>query len=299
MAGATKRVNVLERPSRTARAAALGRAAGFAGHRDTWAEQVLPWRDAVLARRMRRLVGADASPRGSRVLQPLLGGLTAHATLRMLAIDECVRAAIADGIEQVVIVGAGLDTRAWRLDELASARVLELDLPGTQEAKQLRLAGTPVRAAQLRFVPVDLHRADLDWVLGDAGHDPDEPTLWLWEAVAMYIPPASVRATAEVLGARSAARSRLAMTFVVPDLLGEGRLGRALAPGARALFDALGEPVRTSLSHEQVTDLLHEAGFDRVEVTDSAAWARAAGLQAPRNPLGAERLAVATRSTRA
>jgi methyltransferase (TIGR00027 family) len=289
-------MSVLQRPSRTARAAALGRAVGFAGHRDTWAEQVLPWRDAVLARRMRRLMGADAAPGDSRVLRPLLGGLTAHATLRMVAIDECVRQSIEDGIEQVVIVGAGLDTRAWRLDELAAARVLELDLPGTQEAKQLRLAGTPARAAQVDFVPVDLHRADLDWVLGDAGHDRDAPTLWLWEAVAMYIPPASVHATAEVLGARSAAGSRLAMTFVVPDLLGEGRVGRALAPGARALFDALGEPVRTALTHDEVVDLLRDAGFDRVEISDSAAWARSAGLEAPRNPLGAERLAVATRT---
>jgi methyltransferase (TIGR00027 family) len=290
-------MSVLQRPSRTARAAALGRAVGFAGHRDTWAEQVLPWRDAVLARRMRRLMGADAAPGDSRVLRGLLGGLTAHATLRMLAVDECVRQAVAAGIEQVVIVGAGLDTRAWRLDELAEARVLELDLPRTQEAKQLRLAGTPMRAAQVDFVAVDLHRADLDWVLGNAGHEPDQPTLWLWEAVAMYIPPASVRATAEVLGARSAPGSRLAMTFVVPDLLGEGRLGRVLAPGARALFDALGEPVRTALTHDEVAELLHEAGFDQVEITDSAAWARSAGLDAPRNPLGAERLAVASRTS--
>lgn len=285
------------RPSRTARAAALGRTVGFAGHRDAWAEQVLPWRDAALARRLRSRVGAEAGQGEGRLLRPLLGGLAAHATLRMLAIDECVRAGVAEGAGQVVIVGAGLDTRAWRLTELAEARVIELDLPAIQEEKRLRLAGAPVRAADLRFVPVDLHRADLDWVLADVGHDADRPTVWIWEAVAMYLPTASVRATAEVLASRSAPGSRLAMTFVVPDLLGTGGLGRALAPGARALFEVLGEPVRTVLRPQEVVDLLTGVGFDEVEISDSATWATEAGLSPPRDLLGAERLAVATMAT--
>lgn len=287
---------MLERPSPTARLAALGRAVGFAGYRDTWAEQVLPWRDAMLARRMHGRVGISTAPGDGRLLRPLVGGLAAHATLRMVAIDDCVRAAVSSGVAQVVIVGAGLDTRAWRLDELAGARVLELDLPGTQDAKRLRLAGAPVRASEVRFVPVDLHRADLGWVLTDAGHLAGEPTLWVWEAVAMYLPPASVRATAEVLAARSAPGSRLAMTFVVPELVGESRIGRALTPGARALFDALGEPVRTALSHDDLADLLTGAGFGEIEISDSAAWARSVGLEPPRDPLGAERLAVAARA---
>lgn len=287
-------MSTAERPSRTARLAALGRAVGFAGHRDTWAEQVLPWRDVVLARRLRPLVGADAGPRSGRLLRPVLGGLAAHATLRMLAIDACVRTGAAAGIEQVAVVGAGLDTRAWRLDELARSSVLELDLAGTQDAKRLRMAGVGVRAAGIRFVPVDLDRADLEWVLRDAGHDPDVPTTWILEGVAMYLPLPSVRATLESLGARSAPGSRLAMSFVVPDLLGSGGVGRALSPGARALFDAIGEPIRTVLAPDEVRDLLAGAGFDDVEVSDSATWAVAAELAPPRDPLGAERLAVAT-----
>lgn len=286
-------MSVAERPSRTARLAALGRAVGFAGHRDTWAEQVLPWRDVVLARRLRPLVGADAGPTSGRLLRPLLGGLAAHATLRMLAIDACVRTGAAAGIRQVVVLGAGLDTRAWRLDELASSSVLELDLAGTQDAKRLRMAGVGVRAARIHFVPVDLHRADLDWVLGDAGHDPHAPTTWIWEGVAMYLPLPSVRATLDSLGAHSAPGSRLAMSFVVPDLLGSG-VGRALSPGARALFDAIGERIRTVLTPDEARDLLIGAGFDEVAVSDSAAWAVAAELAPPRDPLGAERLAVAT-----
>ncbi len=268
---------------------------GFAGHRDTWAEQVLPWRDAILARRLRMRIGVDADPDARRALRGLLGGMAAHMTLRMVAIDDCVRAGVAAGARQVVILGAGLDTRAWRLHELADASVLELDLPETQRVKRLRLGGAPVRAAQLRFVPADLHRADLGWVLGDAGHDPDVPTVWLWEAVAMYVPLASVRATLEVLGARSAAGSRLAMTFAVPDLLGAGTVGRTLNPGARAVFDLLGEPMRTVLSEQEAVDLLGEAGFGDVEITDSATWAASAATRMPRDPLGAERLAVARR----
>jgi methyltransferase (TIGR00027 family) len=246
-----------------------------------------------VARRLRTRIGVDADPDARRALRGVLGGAVAHMCLRMLAIDEATRAAMAAGIDQVVLLGAGLDTRAWRLAELAGARVLELDLPETQEAKRLRLAGVPLQAREIRFVPVDLHRADLDWILGDVGHDASRPTLWVWEAVAMYVPLPSVHATLEVLGGRSAAGSHLAMTFAVPEGLGPGRVGRALGPAARALFDLLGEPMRTLLHEEEVTALVRAAGFTEIEVSDSAAWAETAGTEVPRDPLGAERLTVA------
>jgi methyltransferase (TIGR00027 family) len=279
------------RPSRTARAAALGRAVGFDGHRDTLAEQLLPWRDAALARRLRYRV--DGTGRSSRLLRSVTGVLAAHTTLRMVAIDEQVRDAVAAGTRQVVILGAGLDTRAWRLPELGATRVLELDLPQTQNGKRLRLGGTPARAEEVRFVPVDLHRADLDWVLGHAGHDARDPTVWILEGLTMYLPHPSVRATLAGVAGRSAPGSRLAMTFAVPEVLGDSGPGRALAPGARAVFELLGEPLRTLLAEDEVRTLLLELGADDVAISDFTAWAQAAGLRPPPNPLAAERLAVA------
>jgi methyltransferase (TIGR00027 family) len=283
------------RPSRTARAAALGRAIGIDGFHDTLAEQLLPWRDVVLARRLRRRLEGGESGRSGRLLRAVAGGFFAHAALRMLAIDRIVCAAVADGVSQVVLVGAGLDTRAWRLPELSSARVFEVDLPQTQDDKRRRLGGTPARADEVRFVAADLHRADLDWVLGHAGHAADEPTMWVAEAVAMYLPEPSVRATVATLAGRSAPGSRIALTFAVPELLGARGPGRALNPGARALFDLIGEPLETTLEEADVLALLAEVGFADAEVTDYSRWARDAGIEPPRNPLAAERLAVAVR----
>ncbi len=280
------------RPSRTARAAALGRAVGYAGHRDDLAEQLLPWRDAALARRLRYRV--DGAGRQGRFLRPTTAVLAAHTTLRMAVIDDLVRDAVADGADQVVVLGAGLDTRAWRLPELATTRVLELDLPEIQSGKQLRLGGTPARAEEVRFVPVDFHTADLDRVLADAGHQAHEPTIWLWEGVTMYLDEPSVRATLEALAGRSAAGSRLAMTFAVPALLGDSGPGRILSPGARAAFDLLGEPLRTLMTAADVRMLLRDVGVEDLVLSDFAAWAATLGVDPPRNPLAAEHLAVAT-----
>lgn len=281
-----------EVPARTARITALARAVGYEGIRDPWAERALPWRDAIIARRLRPWLVTSTSS----TVHALTGTLLAHLTLRMTAVDEIVRAGVAAGATQVVIVGAGLDTRAWRLAELADATVLELDRPGVQEGKQRRLAGSGPVARDVRLVPVDLHRSDLDWVLGDVGHDPTRPTVWVWEGVAMYLPWPSVRATAEVLGARSAPGSRIAATFAHPELVGDGASGRLLAPGARLLFDRLGEPLVTFLDDAGTVDLLEEAGFTDIALSDGRAWARAAGVPPARDALGAERLAVARRA---
>jgi methyltransferase (TIGR00027 family) len=271
---------------------ALARAVGIDELQDEVAQHVLPWRQAAMVRRLR--AGMDPAHRRGRALRAVAGGLAEHATLRMLAIDAAVVEAMRAGVRQVVVLGAGLDTRAWRLPELADARVLELDLPRTQEDKRRRLAGVPPVADEVVYVPADLDRVDLPWVLGDAGHRTDRPTVWIAEGLVMYLHHEAIAAMLTTLGRRSAPGSVATVTYAVPELLGDSRLGRRLEPAARGLFAVLGEPLRTLHHDEEMRLLLTGAGFDEVELTTGADWAARIDRDPAADAFAAEHLAVAT-----
>lgn len=119
--------------------------------------------------------------------------------LRTRYIDDCLRAAVADGIAQVVMLGAGFDTRALRMPELAHARVFELDFPEQLARKREALAGE--RTDHITYVPCDLATAELDAALVLAGFDPARRAVVVWEGVTTYL---GTRGTAQTLRALSA-----------------------------------------------------------------------------------------------
>ena len=141
----------------------------------------------------------------ARVMADMIG-------LRTAAIDSAVRNAIAEGATQLVILGAGYDGRAWRMKELAGVHVYEVDHPATQNDKRTRAAALP-NSPQLTFVPVNFEREKLDDVLTRAGHDPAQPTCWIWEGVVMYLTRDAMHATLADVASRSAAGSTLIVNY--------------------------------------------------------------------------------------
>ncbi len=168
---------------------------------------------------------------------------------RTVVIDDAVREAAAP---QVVILGAGLDGRAWRMPELGQTIVFEVDHPDTQREKRARAAALPAVAREVRFVPVDFTRDDLDASLAAAGHDATRPTMWIWEGVVMYLTPAEVAATLAVISRRSAARSRLVLLYTCPALM--FRL-------VGLLVRRVGEPFRSKFKPAAMRALLERHGF--------------------------------------
>jgi methyltransferase (TIGR00027 family) len=208
--------------------------------------------------------------------------------LRTRAIDDAWHEARATGIHQLVILGAGLDMRAWRLADLQDVAVFEVDHPATQAEKQRRVRNLRPHA-QVTFVPVDFTRDDLGLRLREAGLRTDQPALWIWEGVVMYLPREAVAATLATLVSLSAPGSRLAMTYVTPEF----HTQRALA-GVLRVAAALGEPFLGLLTTAEVTTLLTDAGLTLRSDTDPVQWA---ALYSDRPPLALrvvrERLAVA------
>jgi methyltransferase (TIGR00027 family) len=197
---------------------------------------------------------------------------------RTVAIDDAVRAGVAS---QVVILGAGLDARAWRMTELAAIDVFEVDHPASQRDKRARVGELPALAGSLRYVPVDFTRDRLDAALAAAGHEPSRPTTWVWEGVVPYLRRADVAATVAVLAEQSAPGSRLVVNYSTPMLSAvAGRLvARAMSGLARRPSLWRGEPRRSSWTPKSMADLLAAHGF--ITRTDADLLTVAGGLPMP------------------
>ncbi|MEO6603516.1 MAG: class I SAM-dependent methyltransferase [Polyangiaceae bacterium] len=168
---------------------------------------------------------------------------------RTVAIDRAVRSASAP---QVVILGAGLDGRAWRMNELQDTVVFEVDHHDSQREKRARAAKLNPKCKEVRFVPVDFARDSLDEALAAAGHNSTAPTTWVWEGVVMYLTLAQIEATLKVVGKRSAPGSRLIVAYFQPALILK-LLGWLVA--------RVGEPLRSTQTPEEMRAMLLKHDF--------------------------------------
>jgi len=186
--------------------------------------------------------------------------------LRTAYLDRQVRAAIARGWDQVVLLGAGFDTRAARL-AAAGVTFFEVDHPATQAAKRARLAeldGYPVDAA--RYVTCDFEHDDPVARLVAGGLDAREPTLVLWEGVVSYLTEEAVRATATRLATGLDARSLLAFEFLGKNYAAGAKQRPADAAAKAYIGTELGEPIRYGT--DDVLPMLADCGFRWVRVLD-------------------------------
>lgn len=274
-----------------ARAVASSRPMSSPPLRDDAARALLPWPVAALVPR-----GSPARRwLGQTVFRAASMGLVDHLALRSAAIDDAVEDAVAVGVRQLVILGAGLDARAYRLDALRDVTVYEVDHPASQRYKRGRLAGLRPVTKSLRHVAVDFAVDDLDACLARAGHDVNAPTCWVFEGVTMYLPVAATRATLDVVARRSAEGSRVAMTYMRPPRYLLPRPARAAVDAAMAV---LGEPLDAMFSPDDIAAMLRAVGFVVREDSCNTDWSARHGASAiTATVFRAERLVVADRQS--
>ncbi|RDI44417.1 SAM-dependent methyltransferase [Nocardia mexicana] len=140
-------------------------------------------------------------------------GIWNSIACRKRYLDDTVAAAVRDGIDTIVVLGAGLDTRGARLATPAGIPVFEVDLPVNIDAKRQRLP-----AADVTAVPIDFETEDLATVLAAHGYRIGATTQFVWEGVTQYLTEEAVRATLAV-SAKAGSGSRLAFTYVRRDFL--------------------------------------------------------------------------------
>jgi len=141
-------------------------------------------------------------------------------TIRTRFIDAALERAIADGVNQVVILGAGYDSHAYRFQELlAQGRVFEVDRPAMQKLKRQRvdeaLGGPP---ANLTYVAIDFLYENLPDVMARHGYDPALRTFFIMEGVTMYLREAALRETLQFVASHPAG-SAIVFDFVYQALI--------------------------------------------------------------------------------
>lgn len=210
---------VQNKTSRTAEQVALVRALETARHHDRIFDD--PYAARFLHGGFRLVASLARVPAIGRRLERYIderwpAGPRASAVARTRLIDDRVSAAVAAGARQVVLLGAGYDSRAYRLPAAASARVFEVDHPATQATKHrlVRANVHPARRAHVRFVAVDLITEDLAAALRRDGFADLEPTVVVWEGVTNYLTEEAVDAVLRQLAAITATGSRLIFTYV-------------------------------------------------------------------------------------
>lgn len=142
------------------------------------------------------------------------------------------------GVDQLVLLGAGLDTRAYQLPAGTRIRCFEVDTPKTQPFKREMLKQAGVDTSRVTYVPADFKNEDWFDKLVAAGFEPDKPSFFLWEAVTMYLDREVVENTLRKI-ARTAPGSVVAFDYFSTELLEDRSL---LWRYGRAVLKAVGEP---------------------------------------------------------
>lgn len=203
------------------------------------------------------------------------GFLAAHSASGVVArtrlIDETVLRALAQ-VRQVLILGAGFDTRACRLTGMRKVRVFELDHPATQAVKQRVLRRGRRSPAHVTFVPVVFGTDDPARALTASGFTPGTPTLVVWEGVTNYLDPRAVDETFALLASALGSGSPALFTYVDAGMLD----GSAVFAGAETTMRAVrrvGEPFTFGFVPSQLPAYLADRGFELVrgeQVSDAA-----------------------------
>lgn len=149
-----------------------------------------------------------------------------YVNARTHYIDAALKKAAAEGITQVVILGAGFDTRAYRYDKThPQLRFFEVDLPATIGAKQARIQEVlGVLPANVRYAPIDFNTQKLEDVLPPLGFDAKQRSFFLLEGVVMYVGMPGNDATFRFMRKHGAPGSVVLYDYVLKDII-DGKLG--------------------------------------------------------------------------
>ncbi|MFE5286753.1 class I SAM-dependent methyltransferase [Nocardia sp. NPDC056611] len=175
--------------------------------------------------------------------------------------EDVVASAVAAGTEQVVILGAGLDTFGYR-NPYPGLRVFEVDHPDTQTWKRDRLAQAGIEIPEsLTFVPVDFETDTLAAGLAAAGFDSERSAVFVWLGVVMYLTRPAIEDTLRFIAGQGRP------VHLVLDYLSSGTTDeeRASVRERAARIAAISEPWLSYFEHEDIEALLRSCGFNTVE----------------------------------
>lgn len=199
---------------------------------------------------------------GRAFLKPVL----AQVLVRSRFAEDALAKALASGIQQYVIVGAGLDSYALRHpDSTGRVRVFEVDNPDTQRAKRQRLQVLAVSLpANLEFVGVDFEKQELGAVLGASSYRSDAPAFFSWLGTTHYLSPQATLGTLRSIAQSAAPASEVVLDYSVPPELMDPETLRQLF-WIKTMADWAGESLIGGLNPSQFHADVRALGYELIE----------------------------------
>jgi methyltransferase (TIGR00027 family) len=203
------------------------------------------------------LVEAEREPR-KRALRLFIAARTRFA-------EDALAAAVAGGVAQLVVLGAGLDTYAYRAQLAGRLRIFEVDHPQTQAWKREQLAKAAIAVpGALTFAPIDFEQDTLAGGLAAAGFDPRRQTFFTWLGVTPYLTESAIFATLGFIAALPGGAHVVFDYSNPPDSI-VGAERRAFHEALAARVAAVGETFKSYFGTEALIVRLADLGFGDIE----------------------------------
>ena len=205
----------------------------------------------------------------------LVPGLKNSIIARVRYFDDFVQKSIDDGLEQMVILGAGYDSRAYRLERLRKIRIFEIDHPATQIVKIEKIkkifGDLPDHVA---YIPVDFAAEDLGRKLLETRYDRSQKTLFLMEGLLYYLSPIVVDGILSFIVKNSGKGSVILFDYF-PQSVVDGSCNLELGRNIHNGLAQIGEPLQFGIEEGTVERFLAERGFSKIQNVTSDDYKRA------------------------
>ena len=198
-------------------------------------------------------------------------GVMGFLTVRDRHVDGYLKACLKDGIQQLVILGAGLDARAYRFEELKNdVKVFEVDHPASQATKLEKLKQVfGSQPTHVIYVGIDFNTQRLDQRLFKSGYDERLKTLFIWQGVTQYLTPESVDSSLDFIAEHSGPGSAVIFDYMYPTLL-DGTIKRGEVANMRSKRWISNEMRTFGIPEGKVTEFLEQRGFTQVHDADAS-----------------------------
>jgi methyltransferase (TIGR00027 family) len=208
-----------------------------------------------------RLIGPGVAGDMKRAKHKVARDFRAFMAARSRYVEDRLAEAVANGVAQYVVLGAGLDTFAYR-NPFPRLRVFEVDFPATQEWKRELLLEAGIGLPEnLTFVPLDFEHKALAEGLRVAGFDRGKAAFFSWLGVTPYLTLDAFRSTLSAVATMPAGTAIGFDYTLSPETLSPAR--QKVFRGLQERLAAAGEPIRLFFSHEELEGELSRAGFHR------------------------------------
>src|SRR5215203_2587923 len=199
-----------------------------------------------------------------RIFAPGVGAIE-FITARERYIDDFLKACLSEGLDQVVILGAGFDTRAYRIARIEQTRVFEVDHPATQEVKLQRLKKVidPL-PDHVTFIPVDFNTHTLAERLFTNGYNEQGKTLFIWQGVTMYLTSEGVDSTLALIANHSGPGNAVIFDYFYNEILRDMKMKTT-----RRITRVIGERLIFGIDEGQIEPFLTRRGFRDVRNADA------------------------------